>query len=341
MTTRIFTIFAFLFFSAFAYAGEPGPEPASVAPKDSYKVTADFLLWNATEDGLGWVATCPGGAGTIVMGCDVRQMQPDWRGGFRIGAGYQWSEDMWDVFGKWTWFQDSDYDQVTTVSSLFPIWLHPDVNNNIGRDSGSSWFKVKFNAFDFELAKTFKPGSFFTLRPYVGLKGATIYQTMNNNFVGGAVTNDNLNDSAYMSSDFGGLGFRGGFDYNWDLNWYGFSLFAKGAFSILFGKFKVDHLTRSAALAQPTLTIAHVSDEFMTTKGVFEGALGINMHTTDLLGEEYPLDFYAMWEDQEWFKQNQFMLFMSDLTDDGKFIHDKGDLGLNGVTFGLALGFSI
>ena len=79
----------------------------------------------------------------------------------------------------------------------------------------------------------------------------------------------------------------------------------------------------------------------MTTKGVFEGALGVNLHDTKLLGEDYPLDFYVMWEDQEWFKQNQFLLFMSDITDDGKFIHDKGDLGLNGVTFGMALGFSI
>ena len=237
---------------------------------------------------------------------------------------------------RWTWFKTND-SKALTGGTFYPTWTHPDVAVAAGLDvSAVAFWYLKFNSIDLEMGKTFKPGTFFTLRPHAGVKGAIIDQDFDARYQNSTLVNSTLNRHVIMSNDFGGVGFRGGFDAYWDLNWYGFSLFGKGSGSILFGEFKTHFLNRA-----DSSTYAHVRDSFNTTKGVLEGALGVNMHTTDLLGTEYPLDFYAMWEDQLFFSQNQIMRFMGDTTDDGKFIHEKGDLGFHGITFGIQVAFTI
>lgn len=301
------------------------PTPAPIQDFDFFTVFADFLFWNEIEDGLAYTVSCPNG-GSIASGCTTRYLIPKWEGGFRIGGAYTWSPDMWDLKSDWTWHKN--YANAADASGVeWPTWTHPD-NEGVATTATAFW-NIEFNSVDLELGKTFKPGQSFTLRPHSGVKGAIIDQDITANYQHNTTP---LNRSVTMSNDFGGIGVRSGFDLAWDLG-SGFSILGKLSASVLWGQFTVHYLTRSDATG-----IANVSDKFQSTKAVIEGAVGLNYHTT-FLGDDYPLDFYCKYEDQEWFAQNQLMRFMGASTNDGNFIHEKGDLGVNGVTFGMAFSF--
>ena len=309
--------------------------PVPIQDYDFFTVGADFLLWTNTEDNLGWIVNCPAGGNAIANGCNTINLSPGWKGGFRIFGGYTWSPDMWDIKGRWTWFLNKEFDSQTS-GTLFPLWTHPDQDGTA--ISGTAFWQLQFNSIDVEFGKTFKPGQFFTLRPFTGVKGAIVDQNMNANYVGTGVTDSPLGRGITMSNDFGGIGLRSGFDSAWDLG-SGFSIIGKASGSILWGRFKVHYLSLGADPSPATTTIANVRDQFNSTKAVLEAALGLNYHTAELLGDDYPLDFYVMYEDQEWFGQNQIMRFFGRSPDDGMFIHEKGDLAFHGVTFGAAISF--
>ncbi|OGQ35801.1 MAG: hypothetical protein A3F16_07060 [Deltaproteobacteria bacterium RIFCSPHIGHO2_12_FULL_43_9] len=323
----------------------PPPPPTVIAPAavetdyDFFSVFGEALLWTVTEDGLGYAVACPGvplgvARSTIINGCDTEDLRPNWQGGFRVGAAYTWSPDMWDLRARWTWYKDDDTDSVLG-GTIYPTWTHPDQAIATGADVNAvATWHMEFNAVDLEMGKSFKPGTSFKLRPFGGLKGAILDQDFDAKYQNSTAVASTLNNHVIMNNDFGGIGFRGGLDAGWDLNWYGLSLFAKASGSILWGQFKTHYLSRRDAN-----TIAHVRDLFATTKGVLEGTLGINLHTTYILGEDYPFDIYVTYEDELWFSQNQIMRFMGDTTDDGKFIHEKGDLGFHGVVFGMQFSF--
>ena len=347
MAIRILSLIFVLMFSTFSFAGSPGERrPAAVAPEDHFNVFGDLLVWGTEQDAMGYAVRCPSALGNALSIannlCETSQINPNWNAGFRVGAGYTWSPDVWDVQARWTWFQN--HEDTAILGNYFPMWTHPNSDLNQAAGGGldvsaaASW-NMQFNGVDLELGKEFKPGMFFSLRPHFGAKAAFLDQDFNVNYQNSTTLSQFVNNSVFMTNDFGGIGVRGGFDAFWDLDWYGLSLFGKSSFAILFGEFKTHYIARRDALG-----VANVRDKWRTTKSVLEGAIGVNMHTTDLLGDEYPLDFYVMWENQQYFAQNQIMRFTGEIgqsTSDGRFIHEKGDFGFNGVTFGVNVDFSI
>ena len=312
---------------------------------DFFSFFAEIMAWTATEDGLAYAVHCPASLGNPIsisnQNCNTSELTPDWQAGFKLGAQYAWSPDRWDIRARWTWFKDNAANN-TIGRSIFPMWTHPisDINQASGGgldvNAVANWH-LEFNAVDLELAKSFKPGTWATLRPFAGVKGAILDQDINVNYQNSTTFSQFLNNSIFMTNDFGGIGLRSGFDGALDLNWYGFSITGSAAGSILWGRFKTHYIARRDALG-----IANVRNTFVTTKAVLEATFGINMHTSFFLGAEYPFDFYFYYENQMWFAQNQISRFTGTInqsSSNGRFITEKGDLGFNGVVLGLKLSY--
>ncbi|HLB59314.1 MAG TPA: Lpg1974 family pore-forming outer membrane protein, partial [Bdellovibrionota bacterium] len=315
------------------YVPPPTPPPAreeapmETAPANFFTVSGDFLFWTAPEDGLTYVLNCATGS-TTVSNCGSQEVEALWDPGFRIDAGYTWGSDMWDVKTRWTWFKNNG--KHFASGTLFPVWPHPNDNSGTVTSSTSNW-DLQFNAIDLEIAKTFKPSGWMTFRPHSGLKGAFIDQNFLNVY-NGLVTPWTFPRAVFIENDFWGVGIRGGIDSSLDLG-SGFQLVGKAAGSVLWGKFYIRNNETSSST-----TYVRVGDRFETTRSALEGALGLNVRTTFLLGESAPINFYSLWEMQIWFSQNMMKRFV-DATADGIFLDTRGDLGLHGATFGMNINF--
>jgi len=102
-------------------------------------LTADFIYWKATQDGL---------SVTDLIGSSIITPNFKWEPGFKVGLGLNLSHDGWDVYAQYTWLHSSSHKNATS----------------------GDWH-LHFNVIDLELGRNFYVSQFLTIRPHFGLKG--------------------------------------------------------------------------------------------------------------------------------------------------------------------------
>jgi hypothetical protein len=200
------------------------------ADSTNFTIFADLLVWTAKESGSdNWaeVITTNG----LTENCDIRQVHFGWDPGFRVGVGYGMRHDQWDTQFYYTWFHTQGNDRVSSrpgsVFSSYTGNFYVDNPTGIGI-SGISYQKarvrwmIQFDMLDWELGRSFWISKALSIRPFVGLKGGWIHQSIHTKWQTPSpppniVLIDFHTARENLKNHFGGLGPCGGLDTKWDV----------------------------------------------------------------------------------------------------------------------------
>lgn len=327
--------------------------------------SGEALFWWVREGGLEFGIFDPDyvDVGSIIESGKMAQPSPGWNCGFRLGLGYVFNRDGWDLDLWWTHYtngqssNDCDDCCVSELNPIIPLWsdLATDGNNLYAADYSQKW-RVTLNVVDLELGRAFMTSKWLELRPFVGVRGAWTNESYKINYYdldhvdqpfGAILVIDD--DYVHLKNKWWGVGPRAGLNSRWGFGW-GFSLYGNAAISLLYGKFNMKHSeTASGELVSaigPTITpfnddnVIHYKDGWNIGRAVTDLALGL-MWEHDFK-HNWGLGFNVGWEQHMFFDANQFWKVTRPGGPDGftqVFVHERGDLSFQGVTLGANIYF--
>jgi hypothetical protein len=338
-------------------------------------VTVEPIYWKATQKGMTYAIK---GTNNSLLGVqigldDSRSKKPvlDWAWGVRLGLGYDFRRDGWDLYTTWTHYRNdahsnttistdaqgasgSDYISPFWIAKLFPV-NYPGLVN-----SAKAHWKLNLELIDFELGREFFISKWLTLRPFIGGRVAWINQDYNLKFVRNPSSSFPIypagNSSTWnidMENDFWGIGIRAGLNTKWLLGG-GWSIYGNAAVSILDGHFNNKFEQEATGTGTINNVIPHISistsdsfenkDRIHTDVAIADLSLGLRWET--LFAKEKAL--FALWAGYEqhiFFEQNQFMNYQYDFTVVGapiegpNYYTNGSSLTTHGLVLGLEFGF--
>src|SRR5690242_14578176 len=105
-------------------------------------VTADFLYWTARENGLAFaIVDHQHEINTPAKKGHVKQIPTESHAGFKLGAGGHLPYDCWDLYARWThWQQDPTREvHANKKEKLFAPWLAPTLETNRPEEARAQW----------------------------------------------------------------------------------------------------------------------------------------------------------------------------------------------------------
>lgn len=297
----------------------------------------DFLFWYANEDNLSPCMTVQGNGSVLITNPNnniflnpikANHLHTAWDPGFRVGVGYNFKHDGWDLELNYTWYQNKKKRLFNVpgfgLSTGFPFFpnagqlalVDPWINTTIFDpllqqflfDTVNTRWKLTFNQFDLELGRKFSLSRFMAMRAYAGIRGAWFTTRFNN----AASNNSNLSPT-YTFTKFSdnfkdrvwGVGMLAGIQPEWHFC-KNFLLFSNLDASLLWGRFKVrkkeDYSSYSAAGPQ-TLNYQNIfTNTFYKMQAVLDLALGFRWEETWCYRIRTALD--VAWENHIWFDEN-------------------------------------
>ncbi len=196
------------------------------------------------------------GEGLAISG-RVKDIDFDWDWGFKVGAGYNFQHDGWDVFAQYTRLDSGDSSSTSPGrnSIVVPLKASAGITNpngqagNVGSflfaQGAKSQFNVDYDRIDLEMGRHFFVSQKLSLRPFIGLTAAWVDLSQKTRYVGGVAFDNNLGLGENTvkvtdQSDFKGLGPRMGFNTKWKLG-YDFSIYGDLSLAFLYGHYDVSH----------------------------------------------------------------------------------------------------
>lgn len=184
-------------------------------------VTGTFLWWKAYEENIELGATDSDTTlfGGLPISGNIVGMDFEYDPGFKVGLGFFFGCDNWDLNVEYTRFHTSINASATapTGGSIWAYWGSTDVvagNDGAVSVSASSTWKLEMDYVDFHLRREFWVGKEVTVKPFFGLRAAWVDQTYNATFVGYNQDADGLSNMK-NKADFNGVGISAGIDTNW------------------------------------------------------------------------------------------------------------------------------
>ena len=304
--------------------------------------TADWLIWQAHENGTGYAVKTKAEqpSATALYNSSIKNLHFDWDSGFRIGLGYNLPHDGWDVVAGWTWFQTNASGHVNkgngAVLSANPYDL-AELSID-GYTSSSSHLNLKLNMIDLDLGREFFVSKWMTLRPFMGLRTGWINQKLKSNYNGPIPTSSVSELNSYARNNYWGLGLHSGLDSEWGLG-AGFSLYGNAACSILNGFFQVSDYLYSEFRSGTHNDHITNSDSFRIGRVIGELAMGVRWDTM-FANDHCHFSIQGGWEQLMFFGQNQMKHFYgSFLSNAGAYFANQGDLTFQGWTLSERLDF--
>lgn len=319
---------------------------ASVDHTNRFSLFVDALYWQAQEDGLDYAIQNNTGAVRINDG-SVRRMHFDWRGGFRIGAGYLTPCGDYFVNAFWTRYHTKGDSclAVTYPVTLFPVWSNP-TSSLTSEQNSRVCNRLDLDMFDARVTALFHSHDRVEIMPSVGIVYARINQSFNIDMSGGQSRGPVatvLDDIVAMKNHFRGVGPKIGLNSLWDIA-CGFSLVAKGDAALTYGKFAIcQNETTTFSNGVPTTVFLNLPcNRFHMTRPIVDLSLGVRFDRSfnkDACSQS-GCNFYveACWELNYFFAQNMLMRFSDDVTP-GANIEVKGDLATQGLTVRVNVSF--
>lgn len=308
-----------------------------------FSIEADFIYWRVDEDDLDYVLTSK----TTSDSSHSTFHKPEirWDAGFKIGAGYTWGrQDFWELFLRWTHLNTHQEGSKEAKDSdvLIPIWS-PTVLGQQAQHASVDW-RVRYNTYDLELGRHYFMCKTIALRPFMGVRGATILQHYEAEYKGRLSTSVPIplfDTHMKAKNDFRGIGTRAGAQLNWYFasDW---SIFGSVAGSLLYGQYEL-HQKLEGALGV-TLTDFGFKDEFSKLATNLEASLGFAWEHYFCKGD-YRLAISVAYEFSEWFSQNRMKQFnlLDNSINAQKTVNtvgnQQGDLGLQGGTLQVRFDF--
>ena len=233
--------------------GNPGYNAAAkVAPCREHSVALflSFIYWQPIQDFMevafkdrnvttSAFSSLSTDNGTLV------EMTSAFKPGMKLGAGYAFPYDDWDVSTVWTWLHSKNGKSASAQPDvfLFTNWIAPAIGT-IGHEVERfdyNWL-LDFNLVNLELGRRHFVGEKLVIKPFFGAAAVWIGQTFSGNSIG--LGSSGLNLTVRMKSNGWGLGPRTGIRGNWYLT-KNFSLVGNAAADLLYTHYNL-HLNQFA-----------------------------------------------------------------------------------------------
>jgi hypothetical protein len=145
-----------------------------------------------------------------------------WDPGFKVGAGYHMEYDGWDTQFSYTWFRTRTSEYLQQDSGVIkPAYWGFTTALTESYLSGQLHWNIHFNMFDLDLGRSFWLGENLAVRPFIGLKGGLIDQTIYTNWQNPSVEvsllGTTLTATENLKQNFRGIGPRGGIGSKWGI----------------------------------------------------------------------------------------------------------------------------
>ena len=272
----------------------------------------DYLNWSVNRQGLDYAVATDGTAQAVGNG-SVRNLEFGRDSGVRVGVGYLFSSG-WDLTGNYTYFRNSAsaFAAEPAGGNLWATRSHPNVNQEAETAAATGSFN--YDVFDLEAGYGYRFNESIAIRPFGGLRWANIDQNLNVRYDGRDFTNGVVDNNLTMN----GFGFRLGMDGYWHLG-HGWSLFGRGAGSVMYGKFQSRLLETNFDGAD---TIVNVRDDYTQAVPVLETAMGAAWQYESF-------QFAAGYELNNWFNLGNRSMF-PDNAHEGAYAPASNSVLLNG-----------
>jgi len=246
--SRKMLLFAAMLISAWtkipAVENHLSDSPNSSTQKESnssnWAVSADFLAWYASEEVAAiWADVITIGNNTSSW--KVEDFDFKWDYGFRIGTGYGFAYDQWDTAFYWTWFRTEAKHTIphkpnaTITPEFFAALLSGDVPQSL-----SVRWSLLYNMFDWELGRSYWVSKDLSLRPFLGIKGGWIRQSIHGQYHNLTINDILTSNSASerLKNNFWGFGPQAGINSKWRVSDFGahfFNFFGDFSFATMWG----------------------------------------------------------------------------------------------------------
>ena len=297
-----------------------------------FSLSADFLYWYPSEEIASiWadeIASVGNTKSWKAQGFDFK-----WDYGFRLGLGYNLVYDGWDIAFYWTWFRT---DTTHTLSSKPNVTLRPEffaafLSFDTPKSMSANW-DLFFNMFDLELGRCFWPSKNVSLRPFLGIKGGWINQSIHAKYYDLIVDSlfpTTLSAKEELENDFWGIGPVGGVNSVWKM--FGsaskfFNLFGDFSVATMWGSWSCSDVYKSQL---PKTSSVNTNDSALGAL-MFRGFAGVGWDI-DLYQKRSHFALKIGYEMQLWLNQLRIATFQL------QRLHD--DLTLQGLTLNCRLDF--
>ena len=298
-------------------------------------ITADFIWWKATQDGLAYAI------GGVVSPSNITQFpssgvpskgrvtDPDfgWDPGFKVGLGLNIDHDGWDIYAQYTWLHSSASSSTKQVGITNSIVAATETTPVLGDVRRNASWDLHFNLIDLELGRNFYLSQYLTMRPHFGLRGTWQEQDFKAKISGSYFQfgQDNVTGpyNVHVDHDTWGLGVRGGLNLAWHMSkcW---SIFGKVAWSAMWTHYDVDRKDKLTLLDNPETNYQLISTELDTYRVKYVGELELGLRwETWFYDDNYHFLIQAGWEEQVWVNYGNLIRIYNDT---------PGDLGLHGLS---------
>ena len=297
-------------------------------------IIGDFLYWAADEEGLEYSYKAKGTPGELPLtDIKMKEFQPTWNSGFRVGLGYCLPHDCWEVRGYVTQYRTTNHLETRSHDGQFiepTLGALPDAPLSFGHEEGT--WHLKYTLMDLELARVCLLGKAFTFSPFLGARGAWINQHLHLKFTDALLSGETSSLEVTAKNDYHAGGLRLGAD----LNFFParcISLFGNSSLSLLYGKCDVD--TEVKTNSESDLITSNRSPQLLRANCELRGGakakipLYRNM-AFFTIGLTYDMSI--------WLGQNQMLNFFN-TSQDMQVQPRNGDLTLQGVTLTTRLDF--
>lgn len=253
---------------------------------------ASFIYWQAMQDDMDFAMNVDGnsnfgtGAGDISTGY-VKGHDFEYKPGFKVLLGMNFDHDNWDGYVEYTWLHSTTSTSVSkdeiggviTNTSTQSTTGNPALIDGEAFNSASQEWKLRYQALDAALARTYYVGTKLTFRSFFGARFAWFTQYKDIDFSGdGTGTPASFNGTYGQRQNFAswGAGLLGGLNTNWMLG-EGFRMIGNGSVDILYTRVQTvnskEQLTAAGA-APATFNFMFSRPDFLMPHGALEYGFG-------------------------------------------------------------------
>ena len=310
--------------------GEPIPVLPSYFHKNEFRLTGDFLYWQANEDDLhyasGGTATYDSFGNPLTFTQQIDDLDFKWHPGFRVGLGsYLQVWDGWDLYLNWTHIKGSGSGSASSnlqeepgnimgnfFNPLIALWGLAEVFSPFQLVGANSHWALDYDTIDLELGREFWQGKAFSIRPNLGFRGAFIDQDSKTSYQsalplqGGSIV---IREQSYLAdNDFKAFGLRCGSNLNWHFAkcW---NIISQISTSLLYGNFDVKgkiHGVQDQMFNYTTPLDILITRNYWRNR--FEVEAGIGIQWNRFFQGSRHISLSALYEITEWFQMNEFIL---------------------------------
>lgn len=287
----------------------------------------DLIYWNASQQ-----STSPWAyVQTFNVPPAATFIEPNvhfgWSPGLKVGINYE-KPSFVDTKLYWTYFSTKTHEGIVAAPNEFiiPEFFNGFTTQNLFNRAQLDW-KMIFNMIDAELGHTFEPIDTLGVRPFIGIKGGTINQSIHSSWQEQLLNFTVYSATEDLKNNFYGVGPSFGLDTTWHLN-KNFSIRGDLSTALLWGHWNIqDTYFRPAALLG-------IIPEKIINSNTNNSMLGAFM-ASYFLGLEWIFQAKALvtlkagYEMQFWSNQLRLPMFQA--------LPIHGDLTLQGATCGISI----